>query len=170
MEAELFVLEIDGSGLANGQPAEIVIEARPDLTFKGTIRLVDKLAKPRVPGVPVQYFAVVIKLDQTDAAVMKPGQRVRGALILDQEDALVVPREAIANKDGKNFVWKRAGHGFEPVDVELGAATSGRVVVKSGLAAGDVVALRDPTKSLDQAAGSGSGAAGGSAAAAGGKP
>lgn len=161
MEAELFVLEVDGTGLANGQPAEIVVEARPDVTFKGTIRLVDKLAKPRVPGVPVQYFAVVIKLDQTDATVMKPGQRVRGTMILDQEDALVVPREAIANKDGKNFVWKRDAHGWQTAEVELGAGTSGRVVVKSGLAEGDVVALRDPTRSLDAAAGSGSGSAGG---------
>lgn len=159
MEAELFVLEVDGSGLANDQPAEIVVEARPDLVFKGKIRLVDKLAKPRVPGVPVQYFAVVIKLDTTDGSVMKPGQRVRGTLILDQQDALVVPREALVNLDGKNFVWRRGAHGFERVPVELGAATSGRVVVKSGLAAGEVIALRDPTRALD-AAGPGSGSSG----------
>ena len=153
MEAELFVLEVDGSGLTNDQPAEIVVEARPDKTYKGKIRLVDKLAKPRVPGVPVQYFAVVIKLDVTDGAVMKPGQRVRGMLILDQQDALVVPREALSNKDGKNFVFKRGVHGFDTVEVELGAATSGRVVVKKGLVAGDVIALRDPTRTVEQPAG-----------------
>jgi multidrug efflux pump subunit AcrA (membrane-fusion protein) len=82
---------------------------------------------------------------------------VRGVLILDQEDALVVPREAIVNKDGKNLVWKKSEHGFDTVPVELGAGTSGRVVVKSGLSEGDVIALRDPTRSTDDAAGSGSG-------------
>jgi RND family efflux transporter MFP subunit len=144
MEAELFVLEVDGSGLREGQPAEVVVEARPDVRFNGKVRLVDKLAKPRVPGVPVQYFAVVIQLDRTDRGVMKPGQRVRGTVAIDQQDALVVPREAISEIDGKSMVWRRSANGFEAAQVELGAATSGRVVVTSGLAEGDQVALRDP--------------------------
>jgi HlyD family secretion protein len=157
MEAEVFVLEVDGNGIAEKQPAEVVIEARPDITYKGTIKLVDKLAKPRVPGVPVQYFAVVVTLEKTDHAVMKPGQRVRGTLILDKADALVVPRQAVVGKEGKNVVFKRAAHGFEPVEVELGPGTSGRVVVTKGLSPGDVIALRDPTRPLNQATGSGSG-------------
>jgi HlyD family secretion protein len=158
MEAEVFVLEVDGNGITEKQPAEIIIEARPDILYKGTIKLVDKLAKPRVPGVPVQYFAVVVTLEKTDHTVMKPGQRVRATLILDSSDALVVPRQAVVGKEGKNVVFKRGAHGFEPVDVELGTGTSGRVVVTKGLAAGDVIALRDPTRPLDQATGSGSGA------------
>lgn len=156
MEAEVFVLEVDGNGIAEKQPAEIVVEARPDMTYKGTVKLVDKLAKPRVPGVPVQYFAVVVELEKTDHAVMKPGQRVRATLILDKADALVVPRQAVISKDGKNVVYRRGAHGFEPVEVELGAGTSGRVVITKGIADGDVIALRDPTRSIDQAIGSGS--------------
>jgi len=42
------------------------------------------------------------------------------------------------------------------VPIELGPATSGRVVVTRGLSAGDVIALRDPSVRLD-AGGSGSG-------------
>jgi hypothetical protein len=156
MEAEVFVLEVDGNGITEKQPTELVVESKPDMTYKGSIKLVDKLAKPRVPGVPVQYFGVVIELEKTDHAVMKPGQRVRSTLILDKADALVVPRQAVIGKEGKNVVYKRGAHGFEPVEVELGAGTSGRVVVIKGLAAGDVIALRDPTRSLDQAMGSGS--------------
>lgn len=156
MEAEVYVLEVDGNGIAEKQPAELVVEARPDLMYKGAVKLVDKLAKPRVPGVPVQYFEVVVSLDRTDRDVMKPGQRVRATLILDKADALVVPRQAVIAKDGKNVVYKRGAHGFEPVEVELGAGTSGRVVIAKGLAAGDTIALRDPTRSLDQAMGSGS--------------
>lgn len=156
MEAEVFVLEVDGSGLANDQKAEIVVEAKPDITYEGKVKLVDKLAKPRQPGVPVQYFAVVLALDKTDHDVMKPGQRVRATLILDKADALVVPRQAIASKEGKSFVYKKGKLGFEPIEVELGPGTSGRVVVTKGLSAGDVIALRDPTRSVDQATGSGS--------------
>ncbi len=161
MEAEVFVLEIDGSGLAEGQHVELTIEARPEITYKGKIKLVDKLAKQRQGKVPVQYFAVVVQLDTTDPKTMKPGQRVRARLYLDDPDntrpALVVPRQAILSKDGKNLVYRRTARGdFEQIPVDLGVATSGRVVVKKGLSAGDEIALRDPTRSIDQALGAGS--------------
>jgi HlyD family secretion protein len=157
MEAEVFVLEADGSGLAEGQNADVTIEARPDVTYKAKIKLVDKLAKPRDPGVPVQYFAVVLTLDHTDKDVMKPGQRVKATLILDQEDAIVVPRQAVVMKDGKNVVYKKTKSGtFDATEVELGPGTSGRVVIAKGLTPGDEIALRDPTVSIDSALGSGS--------------
>jgi multidrug efflux pump subunit AcrA (membrane-fusion protein) len=161
MEASVYVLEVDGSGLAEGQPARLVIEAQPDRVFDGTIRIVDKLAQRRQHGSPVQYFGVTIKLATTDRAVMKPGQRVRATLVLDQEDALVVPRQAVIDRDSKIVVYRRASGGggeFEPVAVELGPATSGRVVITRGLAAGDVIALRDPTRPADPT-GAGSGSA-----------
>jgi multidrug resistance efflux pump len=175
MEAQVFVLEVDGSGLAEKQRAEIVIEARPETVYRGTVRLVDKLAKPRIDAVPVQYFAVVIELEKTDPAVMKPGQRVRARLLLDEARALVVPRQAVLTREGKSVVYRRTPRGeFESVEVELGAATSGRVAVTKGLAAGDVIALRDPTRSAEQALGDdgakgGAGAAGAAGAGEGGR-
>jgi RND family efflux transporter MFP subunit len=154
MEAEVFVLEIDGSALAEKQVAEVVIEARPGVVHPATVRLVDKLAKPRVHKVPVQYFAVVLALASTDPAVMKPGQRVRATITIDATEALVVPRQAVMMKDGKSFVYRKTPRGdFEQVPVELGEATSGRIMVKSGLAAGDRIALRDPTRSIEQTLG-----------------
>jgi HlyD family secretion protein len=151
MEAEVFVLELDGSGLKEGQPAEVVIEARPEVIHTGKIRLVDKLAKPRVEKVPIQYFAVVVELSTTDAAAMKPGQRVRATLKLDESSSLVVPRQAVFTKEGKSYVYRRTPRGdFEQVAIQLGTATAGRIAVTSGLAAGDRIALRDPTRSIDQ--------------------
>ena len=162
LEAEVYVLEVDASGLNTGQQATLTIEAHPDQPFKGKVRLVEKLAKPLFYKVPVQYFQVIVELDKTDLSIMKPGQRVAGKLVLDQTDALVVPRQVVLQKDGKAVVYRKTATGtFEPIAVELGAATSGRVVVKTGLAAGDVLAMRDPTHTADEAiSGSGSGAAG----------
>jgi multidrug resistance efflux pump len=151
MEAELFVLEVDGTGLEVGQPVDVVVTSRPELPFHGTIRLVDKLAKPRHAWVPVQYVSVVVALDRTDRDVMKPGQRVRATLVQDRQDALVVPRQAVFEHEGASIVYRRGAHGFAPTPVELGPATSGRVVVTRGLAEGDVIALRDPTRSPDPA-------------------
>lgn len=145
MEAEVFVLEVDASGLEVGQAATVTIEARPGQTWAGKIRLVDKLAKPRLASSPVQYFAVVIELEKTERELMKPGQRVQATLTLADEDAVVVPRQAVVNKGEQNLIYRQGAKGFEAVPVVLGAATSGRVVVKEGLSVGDRIALRDPT-------------------------
>lgn len=150
MEAEVFVLEADAGGLAAGQPVEVALEAHPGTVFAGKIARVDALAKPRMRGSPVQYFAVVVSLDRTDPKLMKPGQRVRATIVLDQrESALAVPRQAVFEKDGAPIVYRRSGSGFEPSKVELGPSGMGRVVLESGLAPGDVIALRDPTRSAD---------------------
>lgn len=162
LEAEVYVLEVDASGLNTGLAATLAIAAHPEVAYQGTVRLVEKLAKPILYKVPVQYFQVIVKLDKTDKDVMKPGQRVVGKLVIDQTDALVVPRQAIVMRDGKAIAYKRGVDrdgklAFEAVPVELGASTAGRVVVKSGLAAGDVIAMRDPTHTADEAMTGGSG-------------
>lgn len=158
MKAEVFVLEADGAGLAVDQKATIVLESNPRARFTGKITQIDKLARPRMRGVPVQYFGVTIMLDKTDPVVMKPGARVRGILELESRaGAFVVPRQALFEKQGKKIVYRRNGSKFDPVDVTVGTSSAGRVVITRGLIAGDEIALEDPTaedeSKKDQAAG-----------------
>jgi RND family efflux transporter MFP subunit len=150
MQAEVYVLEADAGGLAAGFPAEVVLEAHPERVFAATVARVDKLAKPRRRGSPVQYFAVTLDLEETVPELMKPGQRVRATLRLDALDsALTVPRQAVFDRDGEPVVYRRGGSGFDPVPVELGPAAMGRVVIASGLAAGDVISLVDPERQAE---------------------
>ncbi|HSU80812.1 MAG TPA: efflux RND transporter periplasmic adaptor subunit [Thermoanaerobaculia bacterium] len=147
MQAEVYVLEADAGGLKPGKPATVAVESAPGVTYPARIKRVDTLAKPRIPGSPVQYFAVTLELDKTDPRVMKPGQRVQATLLLDQrKDALMVPRQAVFDREGRSIVYRKGSRGFEPVEVKLGASTMGRIVVESGISKGDVLALRDPTR------------------------
>jgi RND family efflux transporter MFP subunit len=147
MEAEVFVLEADAGGLTPGKRADVMLESQPGVVYPAEIKRVDTLAKPRLRGSPVQYFAVVLKLARTDPSVMKPGQRVRTTLFLeDLPAAVTVPRQAVFEREGKMVVYRKKGAGFEPAEVTLGSSGAGRVVVESGLAPGDVVALLDPTR------------------------
>lgn len=150
MQAEVFVLEADAGGLEPGRPATVVLESHPETEFRARIARVDALAKPRVRRSPVQYFGVTLELDRTDPRIMKPGQRVRATLHLDErKGALVLPRQAVFESEGKLVAYRqtrRSPDGFEPVEVTLGPSGMGRVVVESGLAAGDVVAMTDPTR------------------------
>jgi HlyD family secretion protein len=150
MKAEVFVLEADAAGLAVGEKAKLTVEGKPGSVITGRISQVDKLARPRFPRVPVQYFGATITLDHTDPALMKPGARVRAVLDVENRDgAFSIPRQAIFEKQGKKLVYRKHGGKFEPVPIEIGSSSAGRVVVTKGLAKGDEIALRDPTEEKD---------------------
>ena len=147
MKAEVFVLEADAAGLAVGQKATVMVESHHDLTFNGKIKSVDKMARPRIPRQPVQYFGVTVEIDRTDAKLMKPGTRVRAVLeVENQANAFAIPRQAMFEKEGKKLVYRKKGDKYEPVEVTIGSSSAGRVVVTKGLVAGDEIALEDPTK------------------------
>jgi HlyD family secretion protein len=149
MEAETFVLEAEAAGLAKGKKAEVIIEGRAG-SIPAEVKQIETVAKRRQPKSPTQYFGVVLKLSKTDPATMKPGQRVRARLFLHEEEALVVPRPALFDRDGTWIAFRRQGGDFVPAKVKLGTSTAGLVTIASGLSAGDVIALRDPGKSASE--------------------
>jgi HlyD family secretion protein len=145
LQAEVFVLEADAGGLAAGKAASVIVESRPGAPVPAKVAKVDALAKPRIRGVPVQYFGATLDLGKQDPETMKPGQRVVALLDLGEEKSVLsVPRQAVFEKDGRKVVYRKAGRGFAPVEVMLGASAFGRVIVTTGLAEGDVIALSNP--------------------------
>jgi multidrug efflux pump subunit AcrA (membrane-fusion protein) len=145
LEATVFVLEADGAGLRPGLAARVAIEGRPGEEHEATVTKVEPLAKTREQS-PVKYFEATLSLARTDPSFMKPGQKVRAVVRLEEADGvLAIPRGAVFEKDGRRVVYRRRGSGFEPVEVTIGRQSIARLVVASGLSAGDVVALRDPT-------------------------
>ncbi len=148
MQAEVFVLEADAAGLAKDQKATLFLEADSGATFTGKVKTVDKVARPRIPRQPVQYFGVTVELEKTNPKLMKPGARVRAILeVENQTNAFAIPRQALFEKNGKRLVYRRKRDAFEPVEVTIGSSSAGRVVVTKGLAKGDEIALEDPEKS-----------------------
>jgi hypothetical protein len=153
MEAEVFVLEADAGGLKVGKTARVFLESHPETLYTGTIKNVDTLAKRPVRDVPVQYFGVTLQLDRTDAASMKPGSRVHATLQLESREALVLPRQAVMEDHGQPTVYRWHAGQFEPVQVKLGPASLGRVVIEEGLSDGDEIALVDPARPPEHSAG-----------------
>jgi multidrug efflux pump subunit AcrA (membrane-fusion protein) len=151
MKAEVFVLEADAAGLAIDQKATLSLEADARGKFNGKVTSVDKVARPRIPRQPVQYFGVTVELDRTDPRLMKPGARVRAILeVENQANAFAIPRQALFEKEGKRLAYVKKNGKFSPVEVTIGSSSAGRVVVMKGLAKGDEIALEDPTKNEEQ--------------------
>ena len=61
--------------------------------------------------------------------------------------ALLIPKEAVATKDGRRIVQKVEGDTVSIVEVSEGLADGDRVQIVKGLAAGDVV-LADARRQL----------------------
>jgi multidrug efflux pump subunit AcrA (membrane-fusion protein) len=143
---ELTALEAK-AGLKAGLKARLAIEGRPGEEHETTVSKVEPLAKTRDWQSPVKYFEATLSLARTLPEVMKPGQRVRAVVRLEEaEGVLAIPRGAVFEKDGKRVVYRREGGGFSPVEITIGRQSISRVVLDSGLRAGDVIALRDPTE------------------------
>ena len=145
LEARVHVLEADAAGLRAGLSATLFIEGRSGPGFPAKVARVEPVAKPRGRNSPVKYFAATLALERTEAAFMRPGQRVYAMVRLEERDGVLsLPRAALFEKDGRRFVYRRTPAGFAPADVVLGPSSVARVVVESGLSPGDRVALRDP--------------------------
>jgi multidrug efflux pump subunit AcrA (membrane-fusion protein) len=158
LQASVFVLEADGAGLKPGLPARVAIEGQPGREHEAKISRVEPLAKTRDYQSPVKYFEVVLALGRTEPRTMKPGQKVRAVIRMDEaEGVLAIPRGAIFDRDGKRVVYRKERGGFTPVEVTIGRQSISRAVVDAGLSAGDRIALRDPTTKASAAFASGGG-------------
>jgi HlyD family secretion protein len=158
LQASVFVLEADGAGLKPGLPARVAIEGQPGREHEARVSRVEPLAKTRDYQSPVKYFEVVLALGRTEPLTMKPGQKVRAVIRMDEaEGVLAIPRGAIFDRDGKRVVYRRERGGFTPVEVTIGRQSISRAVVDAGLSAGDRIALRDPTAKASAAFASGAG-------------
>lgn len=159
MQADVYVLEADAGNVVDQLGAELVVDAHPERSFAAKVKHIDTLAQPRNPEVPVHYFGVQLAIESPDLAHMRVGQRVHGTIFVEQPDAIVVPRQAVFDRDGRHVVFRREGGAFVEVEVALGQASPGRVVLERGLEPGDEVALRDPQQSNAAAAARGGGEA-----------
>ena len=63
---------------------------------------------------------------------------------------LSIPRGALFEKDDERVVYRRDGGRWVPVPVTVGRQSISRVVVESGLEAGDRIALRDPSETASR--------------------
>jgi multidrug efflux pump subunit AcrA (membrane-fusion protein) len=146
MEVRAKVTEVDRDNLQTGQAATVRIDALPGRTFAAKVGPLSASASrgSYFETSAVRQFDITLGLDQPDPS-MRAGSSLRVTIEgREIKDALHVPRQAVFEKAGKNYVFLQAGPGhFERQDVKVVTATESRAVV-SGLHDGDVIALVDP--------------------------
>jgi HlyD family secretion protein len=138
MQVVAFLSEVDDGRVVPGQRARVAFETNLHRVFEGRIESVAAVVEDaRYAG----GFRVLVSLEKTDAAVMRPGLSARVEVVRRVfTNALVVPRQAVSRTAAGARV-RRSGSGTA-VDVKIAECLPLVCVIDSGLREGDRVALR----------------------------
>ena len=143
LEVEADVAEANVAKVANGQPAEVTVEAIPDRRYKAVLRQV-------IPTADRTKATVMVKVTILDRDKdLKPEMSAK-VTFLEPEKAqpqpaaapvsvVLVPREAVASRGGQQVVFLVREGKAVARPVVLGTERKGQLVVTDGLSGGEVL-------------------------------
>lgn len=131
------VNEADMARVRPGQAVKVRVRAYMDRAFPGMVLRLGERLDPQTRTLQVRVLVPntggLLKPDMFATAEFESG---------DVRTTLQVPEAAVQQMNGKYYVFLSNGNdSFEPQEVGPGAIHNGRVEIRSGLKAGDVVAV-----------------------------
>jgi HlyD family secretion protein len=145
MQVKMKIHESVVKKVAKGLKAEIRCEAYPDRVLHGTVQRVATLASTERywDESAVKEYITIIRIDDlpTDSG-LKPGMTAEVKILVNQlDDVLLVPVQAVTESEGQHCIYVKNGSGFERRPIKVGENNDKFVEIKSGLEAGEQVAL-----------------------------
>jgi RND family efflux transporter MFP subunit len=145
MEAKLFVLESEASGLKENLPVSLSLDFEPGQVFGGKLVAIDTVAKPLTEESPSKFFETKASLEVTDPALMKPGVQVKASIFVERQDGVItVPNQAISFEQGRAFLLVKHSAKVQKRQVEVGARSLTLTVITRGLEEGEEILLGHP--------------------------
>jgi RND family efflux transporter MFP subunit len=152
LEVEVDVNEAYIARIRSGQPARIILDAYPDTSFRGTVRLIVPTADRQRATVQVKVsildhdprilteMGARVEFLEAPAASARPGAPATASAAATRR-RVTVPADAVRTDGGKTVVWLVRDGRLERRDVEAGPVSGGMREVRSGLAGGEVLLL-----------------------------
>jgi RND family efflux transporter MFP subunit len=146
LEVEADVAEANVAKVANGQPAEVTVEAIPDKRYKAVLRQV-------IPTADRTKATVMVKVTILDKDKdLKPEMSAKVTFLEPEKKeqnpasakapVVLVPREAVVTRQGQPTVFVVREGRVKAQPVVLGTERQGRVIVEEGLAGGETLVTR----------------------------
>jgi RND family efflux transporter MFP subunit len=138
--------ETERGRLALSQPVTLQLDAIADRQFTGKVERIGTIATSDFSaGWPVpRNFDLEIGIDQADPR-LKPGMTVQITVIVDRvPNAITIPAQASFLKSGQTVAYVWNGSAFQERAIQVERRSRDRVLVSTGLKAGDLVALKEP--------------------------
>jgi len=156
MEIQCKVDEGDRANMNAGVPVEAHVYALPGRIFPAKVESVAGMASRGMPwsGSTTSKFDVAITLAKSDPEI-RPGLTVQAVVEGGEtKDLLLVPPQALFDKDGKPFVYVEQGSGFVSRQVKVTRRSESQVAIE-GVGEGAVVALVNPEQETGKPGSSG---------------
>lgn len=127
--------------LVIGEPVTIVWDAKPNRVWHGRI--------VRTPTTIITYGTrnvgeALVSVDDADETLLPNTNVTITVTLLNVQNALIVPREALHADDSGNYVYRVMGGRLRRTPVKVGNLNLTQVQILSGLSEGEVVALTAP--------------------------
>lgn len=145
---EAFIDEADVAKIARGQLVNITMDAYPGIVYAGEVYRIS----PVVLGgkQETRTFEARVRFKDTPP-VIKPGMSADIEIQVDSIDnALVIPSQAITEKEGKKYVYIVKDSRLKLVTIDQGKFNWNLTEVKSGISEGDDVVINTETQKLKE--------------------
>ena len=143
MQVKAAILEPQAGRIKTGQKTAVRLDANPDLMFAGTVTTLGRIFRIKSDDQPVIVFDVIIDLDESDPALMRPGMAATIDIdISSLENVLQIPETAIIYREEGTFVRKKGLLKDTLAPVVIGARSKGMVQLLRGLKKSDEVMIR----------------------------
>jgi multidrug efflux pump subunit AcrA (membrane-fusion protein) len=142
--------ESDRGRLKTGQDAVVRVEAVPGRDFKSRIENISVLARVDFSSgwPPPKNFDLGLVLLEQDPKI-RPGMTAIARIATDRiPNVVLVPSEAIFQRDGSPVVYALSGSGFEERKVEVSRRGKEQAIVTGGVEPGVKIATRRPPADL----------------------
>jgi HlyD family secretion protein len=142
--------ESDRGRLKPQQDATVRIEAIPGAEFKARLDSISVLAKVDFTSgwPPAKNFDLNLVFLDIDPR-MRPGMTAVARIATERvPDVVLVPSEAIFQRNGAPVVYKLAGSKFVETSVAITKRGKEQAIIESGVAPGDRIATRRPTPEM----------------------
>jgi HlyD family secretion protein len=141
MEVSAQINQVDISHVYVGQPAEIHLDAYPELHFPGRIEHVEAVASPSSNSTRIRYFTLLVSVQGSDPKLLPDLTAAVDVELEAQENVLLLPRNAVVFQEGRAWVELLDNGGSEVREIKTGSANECEIVVESGIEEGMRVAL-----------------------------
>jgi HlyD family secretion protein len=136
--------EADRGKLEKDQTVTVKVDAVPDKELRGRVGAISTLARLDFTSAS-RRFDTTILLAQPDPR-LRPGMSATARVaVLRLPDSILIPMEAVFDKQARAVVYVLANDHFEERRIEIARRGEGVALVTRGLKPGERVALKNPT-------------------------
>jgi HlyD family secretion protein len=143
MQVESYIHESVVKQVKPGLEAEVRIDAYANIAIHGRVKsLATFRDSDRYYTQGVKSYRTIIQIDPVPNLALKPGMTAEVTILVGElRDVLMVPLQAVAEKDRRHHCYVLGPAGFQRRTVSVGENNDAFVEIRNGIAEGDQVAL-----------------------------